>query len=129
MTLKEMSQLYHLNREIESLQSQLEALECEAEKITQTLSDSPRAPGVSDKTGKYAVLIADLRDKIKNRKARCWDELARLNEYIDNIDDSLTRQVIHLRFVNGLSWQQVAAETGSSEYAVKQMCYRYLNSH
>lgn len=128
MTVREMSQLYYLNREIEHLQHQLEELECLAEGTTQVITGMPHGGGTSDKVGRYAVRIADLRSMIDNRKARCWDELSRLNAYIDGVEDSLTRQILTLRYVNGLSWQQVAdcVGGGNTEYSVKHICYRYL---
>lgn len=131
MTVKEMSQLYYLNREIEHLQHQLEELECLAEGTTQVITGMPHGSGTSDKVGRYAVRIADLRSMIDNRKARCWDELNRLNAYIDSVEDSLTRQILTLRYVNGLSWQQVADSVGgeNTEGAVKQLAYRYLKAH
>ena len=131
MTVKEMSQLYYLNREIEHLQRQLEELECLAEGTTQVITGMPHGSGTSDKVGRYAVRIADLRSMIDNRKARCWDELNRLNEYIDGVEDSLTRQILTLRYVNGLSWQQVADSVGGgiSSDGVRKIQQRYLNSH
>lgn len=131
MTVKDMSQLYYLNREIEHLQRQLEELECLAEGTTQVITGMPHGSGTSDKVGRYAVRIADLRSMIDNRKARCWDELHRLNAYIDGVEDSLTRQILTLRYVNGLSWQQVADSVGgaNTEGAVKQSAYRYLKAH
>lgn len=131
MTVKEMFQLYYLNREIEHLQRQLEELECLAEGTTQVITGMPHGSGASDKVGRYAVRIADLRSMIDNRKARCWDELNRLNAYIDGVEDSLTRQILTLRYVNGLSWQQVADSVGgaNTEDSVKKTCYRYLSTH
>lgn len=131
MTVKEMSQLYYLNREIEHLQQQLEELECLAEGTTQVITGMPHGSGTSDKVGRYAVRIADLRSMIDNRKARCWDELNRLNAYIDGVEDSLTRQILTLRYVNGLSWQQVADSVGGgiSSDGVRKIQQRYLNSH
>lgn len=131
MTVKEMSQLYHLNREIEQLEKQLEELECLAEGTTQVITGMPHGGGTSDKVGRYAVRIADLQSMIDNRKARCWDELRRLNAYIDDVEDSLTRQILTLRYVNGLSWQQVADNVGgaNTEDSVKKICYRYLSAH
>ena len=131
MTVKEMSQLYYLNREIEHLQHQLEELECLAEGTTQAITGMPHGSGTSDKVGRYAVRIADLRSMIDNRKARCWDELNRLNAYIDSVEDSLTRQILTLRYVNGLSWQQVADSVGGgiSSDGVRKIQQRYLNSH
>ena len=130
MTVKEMSQLYYLNREIEHLQRQLEELECLAEGTTQVITGMPHGSGTSDKVGRYAVRIADLRSMIDNRKARCWDELNRLNAYIDGVEDSLTRQILTLRYVNGLSWQQVADSVGGgiSADGVRKIQQRYLNS-
>ena len=83
MTVKEMSQLYYLNREIVQLERQLEELECLAESTTQVITGMPHGSGTSDKVGRFAVRIADLRSMIDNRKARCWDEMNRLNAYID----------------------------------------------
>ena len=131
MTVREMSQLYYLNREIEQLERQLEELECLAESTTQVITGMPHGSGTSDKVGRYAVRIADLRSMIDNRKARCWDEMNRLNAYIDGVEDSLTRQILTLRYVNGLSWQQVVDSVGGgiSSDGVRKIQQRYLNSH
>lgn len=131
LTVREMSQLYYLNREIDQLKRQLEELECLAEGTAQVITGMPHGSGTSDKVGRYAVRIADLRSMIDNRKARCWDELNRLNAYIDGVEDSLTRQILTLRYVNGLSWQQVADSVGgaNTEDSVKKICYRYLSAH
>ena len=128
MTVKEMSQLYYLNREIVQLERQLEELECLAESTAQVITGMPHGGGTSDKVGRYAVRIADLRSMIDDRKARCWDELRRLNAYIDGVEDSLTRQILTLRYVNGLSWQQVANSVGgaNTDKSVSKICYRYL---
>ena len=131
LTVREMSQLYYLNREIEQLERQLEELECLAESTTQVITGMPHGSGTSDKVRRYAVRIADLRSMIDNRKARCWDEMNRLNAYIDGVEDSLTRQILTLRYVNGLSWQQVADSVGGgiSSDGVRKIQQRYLNSH
>lgn len=50
-----------------------------------------------------------------------------LERYISEISDSLMRQIFTYRFVNGLSWDQVAAKIGGNTGgSVKKMCYRYL---
>ena len=128
MTLKELSQLYYLNREIENLKRQLEEIECYAEGTTQSFSGMPHGGGTSDKVGAGAVRLADLKSKISNRQIACWQEYCKLNDYISNIDDSFVRQIMSYRFVNGLSWQQVADCIGGGNTAdsVKKVCYRHL---
>lgn len=128
MTLKELSQLYYLNREIEMDKKRLQELEVLAVSISPNLTGMPRSPGVSDKVGRYAAEIADLKGIIEAKHQQCLYERSRLERYIASIDDSLLRQVLTYRFINGLPWEQVAACVGGSNTAgsVKMMCYRYL---
>lgn len=128
MTLKELSQLYYLNREIEMDKKRLLELEAEAVSISPSLSGMPRSPGVSDKVGRYAAEIADLKGIIEAKHKQCLYERSRIERYISSLDDSLLRQIFTYRFVNGLPWEQVAACVGGGNSAgsVRMACYRYL---
>lgn len=131
MTLKELSQLYYLNREIEMDKRRLQELEVKALPGSQVLTGMPHTPGVKDKVGEYAAEIADLRGIIEAKHQQCLYERSRLERYISSIDDSLTRQIFTCRFINGLPWEQVAACIGGGNNAgnVKMVCYRYLKQH
>ena len=109
MTKKELSQLYYLNREIEQLQARLTELESLATSCTANITGMPRANGISDKIGKYAAEIADLKSLLDLNLKKCFYELNRLNRYIQCVDDSEMRMILSLRYVNGLCWEQVAA--------------------
>lgn len=129
MTIKELSQLYYLNREIEGDQKRLAELEATCAPAAAPLTGLPRAPGVGSPTEQLAVEIADLKAIILAKQIQCIHERARLERYIAAIDDSETRWVCTLRFVNGLPWAQVAAHLGNGQTVdrVKKVCYRYLN--
>lgn len=128
MTIKELSKLYWLNREIERDKARLEELYTKAISSSQTITGMPHVPGITDKVGRYSGEIADLRGIIEANIQRCFYELNRLNRYIDNVDDPQMRMILSLRFVNGLPWQQVAASIGGSNTAdsVRMMCKRFL---
>lgn len=141
MTVKELSKLYRLNREVELNMRQLERLEAERDEderllqeLRQTmgnvsspiLSDMPKVQGVGNPT-ESAVLrvmqlesniqhkheaVLDMRVIISTRQTLCLLERKRLEEYINTVDDSLLRQIFTLRFVNGLPWDQVAFSIG-----------------
>ena len=53
MTLKELSQLYYLNREIEMDKKRLLELEARAVSCSSDLSGMPRSSGVGDRVGRY----------------------------------------------------------------------------
>lgn len=129
MTLRELSQLYWLNREIENERERLRRLESRAYAVgAAPAGGMPRAPGVSRKTERYAVAIASIRQTIEDNLIRCQEERLKLEQYIAGIDDSLTREVYRLRFISGLSWAQVAASIGGGNTAdsVRMICYRHL---
>ncbi len=128
MTLKQLSQLYYLHREIEMDQRRLRELEARALPGAQVITGMPHGSGVADIVGRYAAEIADLRGIIEAKHQQCLYERSRLERYIADIDDSLLRQIFTYRFVNGLPWEQVAACIGGNNNAgnVKMACYRYL---
>lgn len=128
MTRKELSQLYYLNREIEQDKQRLAELEAAATSTGARITGLPHASGVSDKTS-LAVEIGYLRDIIGNKMERAMYEYKRLISYIDNIDDSLTRQIFMYRFVNGYNWVQVAMHIGggNTPKCLSNICYRYIS--
>lgn len=113
MTKKELSQLYYINREIEQIQARLTELECLATSATQKITGMPSGSGVSDMVGRYAAEIADLKALLDLNLKKCFYELNRLNRYIQSVEDAQMRMILSLRYINGLSWEQVAASISS----------------
>jgi len=128
MTKQELSQLYYLNREIEHLKDRITELECIATSSTSRITGMPHATDISDKVGKYAAEIADLKELLDLNLKKCFYELNRLNRYIESIDDSQIRMILSLRYINGLSWEQVAASISpyASGESVRKAHERFL---
>lgn len=130
MTLKELSQLYYLNREIEMDQQRLEELRTKASAPGSPNYDGmPKSPNYENRLERYIAEIVDLEAIISAKITQCVHERNRLERYIADIPDSLTRQVFTLRFINGLTWLQVACSIGNNtEQSVKMICYRYIKN-
>lgn len=131
MTVKELSQLFWLNREIEMDQKRLAELEASASAPhSPNMDGMPHAPGYGDALARCVAEIIDLKAIIAAKQQQCIFERNRLEGYIAEIPDSLTRQIFVLRFINGLSWRQVAYSIGggNTEDSVKKTCYRYLDA-
>lgn len=113
MTVKELSQLYYLNREIESYKNRLEELETSiSAPRSPSLDAMPRASGSGKALEDSVAKIVDLKALIAAKQIQCIHERNRLERYISSIPDSLTRQIFALRFINGLPWRQVAYSVG-----------------
>ena len=129
MTLKELSQLYYLNREIERDQERLDALRERAAAAGAPNTDGmPKSPGYENRIEHYIAEIVDLEAIIRAKISLCMHERNRLERYIADIPDSLTRQIFALRFINGLSWVHIALDVGggNTEEGVRKRVYRYL---
>ena len=127
MTRKELSQLYHLNHEIEQDKWRLRELEAAATNANSRISGMPHITGISDKTS-LAVEIAYLRGITEAKIQQLYYEYNRLIDYINGINDSYIRQIMTLRYINGLSWRQISFSVGgkNTENGVRMVCERYF---
>lgn len=129
MTLKELSQLYYLNREIEMDQQRLEALRARVSASGSPSCDGmPKTPNRENHLERYIAEIVDLEAIISAKITQCLHERNRLERYIADIPDAYIRQIFTLRFINRLPWIQVAfkIEGYATEDSVKKICYRYI---
>lgn len=129
MTLKELSQLYYLDKEIELDREQL--AELRADLLCPRSPDydgMPRNPNPENALERCVAEIVDLEDVIRAKIEQRIYERARLERYISDIPDSLTRQIFTLRFIEGLTWEDVAAKAGGNNTAknCSNICYRYI---
>ena len=129
MTLKELSQLYYLNREIEMDKERLEALRARASAPGSPNYDGmPKSPSYENRIERYIAEIVDLEAIISLKIQQCLHERNRLERYIADIPDSLTRQIFTLRFINGFTWDACAAHIGGMNTGknLSNICYRYI---
>lgn len=115
MTVKELSQLCYLNREVAQAR--------------QDLAELQRRPGDGTKEGaaELAAQVKKLKAKIRQRGR----ERDRLRQYIESVEDAQMRLILDLRFAKRLSWVQVAHRIGggNTEDSVRKACFRYLEAH
>ena len=131
MTQKEVSQYYWLCKEIEMDEERLRELKLAAGNLqSPSLSGMPRGNEVSSKVERYAVEIADLTAIIAAKRIQCIHERNRIERFIADIPDSMTRMIFTYRAVKCLTWRQVAQKMGGpmSEDNAKQIFSRYLRS-
>lgn len=131
MTKRELSQLYWLKREIARNKARLAQLEAAASSASAPLTGMPGGGGVSDRVGAYAAEIADLRSIIDANIRRCWQEMRRLSRYISTVEDSQMRQILTLRYIECLTWNQVADAIGggNTEDSVRMAHNRFLSQN
>ena len=127
MKKEELKQIFYINKEIKMWQCELERLQCKSLASGQIISDMPTGKGIhSNKTCDTAIEREEIDTIIKGKLAEIQLQRKRILNYIDNIEDSLLRQIMFFRNVSCMEWRQVARELNSTENCVKQMYSRHF---
>ena len=130
MTLRELSQLYYLNREIEVEKERLEKLRIQSQKPPGAILSGAHGGTSGSRTEQYVSAISALEALLSEKMHRRIIERDRLERYIAEIPDSLTRQIFRLRFVDGLSWTRISLNIGGGNTveSIRKRVYRHLKS-
>lgn len=129
MTLKELSQLYYLNREIKRDEERLNELKMTQLKVTPNYAGMPKAKGkINDTMAQNVAYIVDLEQMLRLNIEKRYYEEKRIMNFICSIDDCFLRLIFKLRFIDCKKWNTIALEVGggNTDATVKMACFRYL---
>ena len=116
--IERLSQLRYLKREVDELSQRIGELEERAMGGSARPMGMLRSGRLDDRVARTAAGLADLRDRMARRRLDCLEELGRLYAFIDDLPDSQLRQIFAARYIDGLSWQNVARRIGETDEQV-----------
>lgn len=105
-----LSQVTALKREIDDLSQRIAALEWEARGCRGRVSGLPHPRAETESA--IAAKAEALRAKMDARRLERMEELGRLYAFIDDIPNARLRLIFSLRYLDGLTWQQIAFKIG-----------------
>lgn len=130
MTKKELLQYRYLLIEIKELENKIKNYEGKivTDKVQSSQREFPytqyelKIQGVED-----SLYIKKLREKLFYRIEKCKKLKVDIENFINNIEDSRTRLVFQLRYVEGRSWVYISRQLGSSNESYARMIHnRYF---
>lgn len=74
-----------------------------------------------DPVKENAVKIAELEKKLEKEKRKAAVELARVTKVINAITDGVEHEILTLRYVKCMKWEEIAEETNYSEQRLYQL--------
>lgn len=131
MTKKELLQYRYLLIEIKELENKIKNYEGKivTDKVQSSQREFPytqyelKIQGVED-----SLYIKKLREKLFYRIEKCKKLKVDIENFINNIEDSRTRLVFQLRYIEGRSWVYISRQLGSSNESYARMIHnRYLD--
>lgn len=128
ITISELNNLRHIEKEIQILQERIEELETEAARVTPILTGFPGKGSGGDRIGAVVEQIIEEKEKLEAALQQRQEERRKAMRFINSIDDSQLRTIFILRFVSGKSWNKVADYIGggNTEQSVWMRVFRYL---
>lgn len=128
MTREELSRLYWLNRRIAFDRERLEELQAAAEAITPKISGLPHAPVDPHNSENIKIAVAEQRELVELQVRQSVIEYKRLTRWLSEVKDPLVYQILYSRYVEGLSWNDVAGKVGgmNTEDSVRKQAMRYI---
>lgn len=129
MTKTELEGLKALKYEIKSIQDELNNLPMVTDSVTGSMTEHPY---ISHKINIQGTDIS-AGEKIKKRlEGKCGilqDQIRVMEDWLESVEDSEMRVILRLRYRNGLSWGEIAAQMGYKYTvdSVKKKHYRFLN--
>lgn len=132
MKLKEFYTVRNLQNEIRLLEELIQKSRDGATKITPSYSFAPKSKGGdTSKVEAGACAAVDYETLIRQKRAELERERAYKLQVIMMCGDSLVRQAMIMKFIEGstnVSWHYVAGKLNTSEKSLLMACKRYVAS-
>lgn len=132
MTYQQLKNLRYLKNEIKYLKRKLRELRSDMGSLcSPSLSGMPSAPERLSQPERETENIDEIKRRYEEKLKKYTAELLEAQQYIDGIDDSYTRLIFSLRFIDGFSWQKIALTVGggNSPDGMRKVVIRYLEKH
>lgn len=101
-------------RRARAILNEIQDLKDLATKITVTFNDMPGGGGSIDKVGAIVAHIVDLQTELAVQAKTMKAEQEIVQAVIDAVDEPDLRQLLILRYINGLTWEKIAVDMNYS---------------
>lgn len=125
--VRRLEQLRRLRGEVNLLSQRIAKLELEIQGDAGQFSGLPGRPRQRKSAEALTEKLGRLSERLEARRARCLELLGALYAYIDDIDDSLLRQIMTYRYIDGETWKRIAERIDErDEQYPRRLHNRYL---
>lgn len=116
---RELKKYRSLDQHINSLLVERRMWFDRATKITPNMDGMPQGSGQGDKISSAVIKIVELDQKINDEIDRLIETREKIMGAIKNVDDERFRALLIYRYIDGMTWEQIALET---HYSYMQVC-------
>ena len=135
MTLKQLEQYEAMMKEKKLWEAELNALYKKyggsvKDTVRGSVAEYPYTEHPVTRTGGQTrpnKRILQKEARLKRRRAEVSEQLEQIEDFIDGLEDSQLRQIIHYHYIKGYSWVKTAYLMGTKESSVRSKVTRYFS--
>lgn len=116
-----------LDAKIESLTEDLQVWNARATKITATISQEPKASSSGDQLQRCVDKICELREEISQEVDKLRQRRQQIEAAIRTLEDERYRDLLWYRYIEGMTWDEIAVKMYYSRMQVCRFHGRALN--
>lgn len=120
--MRGLNKLYYIKIDIENIKREIESIPTIS---SPQLTGMPHGSGISNPVVSYVIKKEELIERLNQKIAKYTEELARIENIIDSIDDIEIRTIARMRFVLCLSWEEI----GERVHLDRTNCARKLKKY
>ena len=120
--MRGLNKLYYLKIDIESIQEEIRSLPMIS---SPQITGMPKGSGISEPVVSYVLKKEELVERLNQKIAKYTEELVRIENIIETIDDAEVRAIARMRFVQCMTWEDI----GNKIHLDRTNCARKLKKY
>ena len=113
--MRGLNKLYYLKIDIENIKTEIENLPTIS---SPQLTGMPHGTGISNPVVEYVIKKEELIKKLNQKIEKYTEELIRVEDIIDRIDDIEVRAIARMRFIQNMRWEDIGEKIIFSDISV-----------
>lgn len=123
--MRGLNKLYYLKIDIENIKDEIKSLTTLTSPL---LSDMPHGTDINNPVEKYFAKKEKLTEKLSQKLDKYTEELIRIENIIDTIEDIEIRTIARMRFIQCKKWEEIGEEMNYERTTCSKKLRKYIDS-
>ena len=123
--MRGLNKLYYLKIDIENIKDEIRSLPIIS---SPSMSGMPHGTDISSPIMSYVLKKEALIEKLNNKIAKYTEELIRIEDIIDKIDDVEIKAIARMRFIQNMRWEDIGDKIHLERTTCSKKLRKYLKT-
>ncbi len=123
--MRGLNKLYYLKVDIENIKEEIKSLPTIS---SPQYSDMPHGTDINNPLEKWLLKKEKLIEKLNQKIEKYTDELLRIENIIDTIEDIEIRTIARMRFIQCMKWEEIGEQMNYERTTCSKKLRKYIDS-